>query len=212
MARPIDPSRRAFWDERYGNDPAPFGNAPNAFLVEMAPRLQKGDAFLAADGQGRNGLWLAGQGFRVVIQDLSQTALDHARRNAEGLGVAVELRQGDLTETGPEEGAYDLVAIIFCHLPPQARRTVHAKLQRALKPGGKLVLEAFSKAQLTMQPLHNSGGPRSEEALFSAADIRDDFAALTPLVCEEVETDLAEGRFHNGRAAVVRALFEKPAT
>ncbi|HUO13015.1 MAG TPA: SAM-dependent methyltransferase, partial [Caulobacteraceae bacterium] len=76
------------WDTRYAGEDYVFGTAPNAFLAAQARRLRPGWKALAiADGEGRNGVWLAGQGLAVTSLDASRTAQEKAQRLAEARGV-----------------------------------------------------------------------------------------------------------------------------
>lgn len=204
--------RSALWNARYGGEEAVFGKEPNAFLASVRSKLPAaGRAFAAADGQGRNALWLAAEGFDVTMNDLSTVAAGQVRTRADAAGLAVETIAGDLRKVPPAEGAFDVVTAIYLHLPPALRREVHALLARALAPGGRLVLEAFAPGQQALKAVHHSGGPGDPALYYSIDMLRADFAGLTPILLEETETVLDEGSGHNGPAAVVRAIFERRA-
>ena len=70
---------QAMWDKRFSTPDYVFGEEPNAFLVSQAARLGKGHALALADGEGRNSVWLAQQGFTVDAFDFSAPAVDKAK-------------------------------------------------------------------------------------------------------------------------------------
>ena len=195
---------RKMWDERFSEPEPVYGDAPNAFLAEQASRFQRGMKLLVpADGYGRNGIWLAKQGFRVHTVDLSPVGVERARKAALAAAVTITIELADLaTWTWPLD-EFDGIASIFLHLPPDVRSKVHASMLRALKPGGVVILEAFTPAQLQ----HTSGGPKQVELLYTADMLRQDFASGEVLELEEEEVHINEGRMHSGPAAVVRAVF-----
>lgn len=195
------------WDERFAGEVYQYGTEPNRWLAAQAGRLAPGGRVLClGEGEGRNAVWLAGRGFAVEAVDGSAVGLEKARRLAAQRGVTIATTVADLADHLPAAGAYDAVALIFVHLPPSLRARVHARAAAALAPGGLLVLEAFTPAQLALA----SGGPRQRELLYDAGLLRQDFAGLEwdPLVEEEV--DLDEGPLHRGRAAVVRGIARRP--
>ncbi len=84
-------SRQDFWKDRYSGEGYLFGTELNDFLAEEACRLVPGARGLAvADGEGRNGVWLAEQGHDAVSVDFSANALTKARALAAERGVAIE--------------------------------------------------------------------------------------------------------------------------
>lgn len=204
------PSTPPDWNARYRANPHAYGEEPNAFLVEVLDRLPSGRAFVPADGQGRNGIWLAEQGYAVETVDLSAVAVAQATERAAARGVTIDARVGDLLAEPPRDGAYDVVAAIYLHLPPELRRAAHAVLARALAPGGVLVLEAFARGHLALKERYGSGGPSREELHYDCAMLAEDFAGLEVVSCEEMETVLAEGSFHKGPSRIVRGLFRRP--
>jgi hypothetical protein len=115
------------------------------------------------------------------------------------------IEQADLVVWNWPVAEFDAVAAIFLHLPPELRAQVHASILRALKPGGIVILEAFSPAQLK----HSSGGPKQVELLYTTDMLRKDFAQGEALELEEKEVHIHEGHMHSGPAAVVRAVFGK---
>ncbi|MEM6374539.1 MAG: enoyl-CoA hydratase-related protein, partial [Pseudomonadota bacterium] len=145
--RNLPDDKKTRWDERYKTHDAPFGTLPNQTLADNINALPKGRAFVAADGQGRNAIFLARAGFDVTMNDLSETAVETAQARAAEAGVIMKAEAGNLLTTPPAPGAYDVVAAFFLHLDPAARRQVHESLAAALAPGGVLIIEAFSKAQ-----------------------------------------------------------------
>lgn len=194
------------WDERYSQPEAVYGHAPNAFLVEQVSRFRKGMSLLVpGDGYGRNGIWLAQQGFRVRSVDLSSVAVDRARAAAQAAEVTLEIEHADLTTWNWPVDHFDGVIAIFLHLPPPSRVHVHKSMLRAVKPSGLIVLQAFSPAQLK----HSSGGPKQLELLYSPDILRQDFAPAQPLQLQEEETHIDEGHMHRGLASVVKAIFQK---
>jgi cyclopropane fatty-acyl-phospholipid synthase-like methyltransferase len=194
------------WDERFSQPQPVYGEAPNAFLTEQSSRFQPGSKLLVpADGYGRNGIWLARQGFQVHTVDLSQVGVERARKSARAAGISLTIEQADLsTWTWPTE-EYDGVFSIFLHLPPELRPQVHASMLRAVKPGGLIIVQNFSPAQLK----HSSGGPKQVELLYTASLLLQDFAPAAPLALEEKEIHIDEGHMHSGPAAVVQAVFRK---
>jgi cyclopropane fatty-acyl-phospholipid synthase-like methyltransferase len=196
----------AMWDERYRQDEPVYGDEPNAYLRAQLHRLAPGSSILVpGDGYGRNGLWLARQGFRVHTVDLSSVGVERARNSARAAGLNLTIEQADLSTWAWPEKQFDAVASIFLHLLPEMRPAIHAGLLRALVPGGICVLQAFTPAQLQ----HTSGGPKQVELLYSAEILRQDFAAAEILALKEATISLDEGRMHRGPAAVVQAVFAK---
>lgn len=208
--RNLPGDRADFWDARYRDTPAPFGTAPNAFLAEAVDRLPHGRAFVAADGEGRNALFLADRGYTVTMNDLSPVAVARASETAAARGLALEARAGNLVLDPPEAGVYDVVAVLFLQLPPAERRHVHRSLAAALAPGGMLLVEAFAPASAALRDAAGACGPRHAAMRYSAADLESDFSALEPVLVEERDVVLAEGSFHDGPASVVRGLFRRP--
>lgn len=102
------------WDERYAGEEYHFGTEPNAFLVAQQHRLKAGANCLAvADGEGRNGVWLAQQGLDVLSVDASPVALAKAQRLAGERGANVRFELADLLQWGWGEARYDVVVAIF---------------------------------------------------------------------------------------------------
>ncbi|MGA2301991.1 MAG: class I SAM-dependent methyltransferase [Candidatus Acidiferrum sp.] len=195
------------WDERFGRAEPVYGEQPNAYLRAQAHRLTPGGRVLVpGDGYGRNGIWLAREGFQVTTVDLSPIGVERARKSAQAAGLAMSIEEADLATWNWPLGEFDAVACIFLHLPPDLRPQIHGKMLAALKPSGVLIIEAFTPAQLQ----HSSGGPKQLELLYTAEILREDFAAADALELLEVDIDLDEGRMHRGRAAVVHGVFRKP--
>jgi SAM-dependent methyltransferase len=193
------------WDERYDTDEFVYGTEPNDFLRENADLLPPGRVLCLAEGEGRNAVWLAGQGFAVTAVDSSSVGLDKGRRLAETAGVEVDFVHADLDDYDLGENTWDGVVSIFCHLPPPLRRRVHAGVVAGLKPGGMLLLEGYTVKQLDLK----TGGPPVPELMHAAEDLRVDLAGLRFRRLAELERDVVEGTLHRGRSAVVQAVAVK---
>lgn len=199
-----DPSR--FWDGRFADSGHYYGTRPNGFLVDQAWRLPpKARVLAVADGEGRNGVWLAEQGHKVVAVDASPRGLQKASTLALQRGVSLSTICADLRDWDWPDAVYDAVAAIFFHLPSTTRQTLHRRMLAAVKPGGVAILEAFRPDQLPL----TSGGPKNPDMLFTAAMLREDFADADILLCEETRAELYEGPGHRGPAELVRLVARR---
>lgn len=197
---------RAMWDERFSQAEPVYGESPNSYLESQAVRLKPGMRVLVpADGYGRNGIWLAKQGLQVHTVDLSPVGVERARKAAQVAGVAITMEVADLATWNWPSDELDAVISIFFHIPPAARAKIHRNMLCSLKPGGVVILQAFTPAQLQ----HSSGGPKQVELLYTADLLREDFSGAEVLQLEEKEVHLKEGHMHSGLGAVVQAVFRK---
>lgn len=197
-----------FWDARYAGEDYLFGEEPNAFLARQAGRLKSGGRVLSiADGEGRNGVWLARQGLDVHAVDSSAVAQEKARRLASAHGVSLHYELANLLEwTWPEE-AYDVVAGIFIQfMNPDERARMFSGICRALKPGGLLLLEGYTPRQLEFR----TGGPSQVENLYTEALLRTAFADLNILELHSYEAEVQEGTGHRGMSALIDLVAHKP--
>lgn len=198
----------AFWDARYAGEAYYYGTEPNAWLAREAWRLPPGGRVLAVcDGEGRNGVWLAGRGHAVTSVDVSARGLEKAAALARARGVQLRLIQADLRSWDWPVAAFEGVVAIFAHFPRAVRPLLHRRMLEALVPGGLLLLEAYSP----YQHLYRTGGPQDLDMLVSAFRLQQDLAGADILELAELETDLAEGHGHRGRSAVVRCIARRPA-
>lgn len=206
MNRPLH-SPMDFWNQRYAENALAYGEAPNAFVREQAWRLPAGGrVLLPGDGQGRNSIWLAQQGFEVTCVDWSETGLARALELAARHAVLIEPVCADLTTWLWPEREFDAVVAVHLHLPSEARRQVHHAMLRALKPGGVLILEAFDVEQIN----YASGGPNRLELLYSVEMLAEDFVDAEMLLLERAQVVLDEGLYHQGVAEVVRMVALRP--
>ena len=190
------------WDERYATPDFLYGTTPNQYLCAQSQRLAPASRVLvAADGEGRNGVWLAQQGHAVTSVDQSAVGQKKAITFARQRAVSVEFVCADLSRWSPPAASqYDAAIAIFGHFPAAIRPAIHATLARALRPGGLLILEAFHVKQLG-RPL---GGPKDPDMVYEPAVLQRDFASLTTLELTEGIVLLDEGAKHQGEGYVVR--------
>jgi SAM-dependent methyltransferase len=197
----------AMWDERFARVEPVYGDEPNSFLrAQTELRLKRPMKVLVpADGYGRNGLWLAKQGFKVTTVDVSPVGVERARKTAQAAGIPARIVLSDLNVWDWPESEFDAVAAIYLHLPPEERKKIHARMLGALKPGGILILEAFNPGQLAF----SSGGPKQVELLYTAEILQQDFTGAEALELSESVVELEEGKMHSGKGAVVRGVFRR---
>ena len=192
------------WNERYAVDEYIYGTEPNSFLVEQA-KLLTGPVLSLAEGEGRNAVFLATLGLEVHCVDGSDVALAKAQALARSKGVQIQTEVADLGEFQPEADRYSSVISISAHLPSVIRAKLYPLVERCLKPGGVIVLEAYSEAQLT----RNSGGPKDLDMLMTVAKIESEFPNCDPLVLRELERTVCEGLYHTGDASVLQFVGRK---
>jgi SAM-dependent methyltransferase len=195
------------WNRRYQAEGYLFGTAPNVWLREHAGVWSAGQRVLCvADGDGRNSVWLARQGLRVEAFDLSDVAVAKARVLAAQAGVAVDFAVADCEGYAWPQGTLDGIAAIFIQFAdPQVRARLFARMVDALAPGGVLVLQGYTPAQLQ----HKTGGPDRLSHLYTEALLREAFAALDIEVLRDYEADVIEGAGHRGRSALIGLVARK---
>lgn len=201
---PADPA--SFWDRRFGESGFAYGEQPNDFLRQQAGPLPPGRVLCLAEGEGRNAVHLAQLGHAVLAQDISPVGLAKASVLAARRQVAIETVCCDLADYEPPQATFDLVVAIWMHLPPPLRAETHRRALAALRPGGLLILEAYTPRQLAF----GTGGPPSEALLIEPEVLRQELAGLELLVLQECERWIEEGPYHRGQSAVVQALGRQP--
>ena len=174
---------REEWDRRYDQADLVWTASANRFLVDEVEGLRPGRALDMACGEGRNAVWLAERGWDVTGVDFSDVGLAKARRLAEARGVEVRWECADLRTYQPEHDAYDLVAILYLHLPPAERRRLHAAAAGALRAGGVVLVVGHHLANLE----GGYGGPQDPSVLFTADDVTGELAGLTIERAAQVE-------------------------
>ncbi|SCG74596.1 class I SAM-dependent methyltransferase [Micromonospora inositola] len=163
------------WDTRYANAPGLVWSAePNRFVVESVAGLTPGSALDLAAGEGRNAVWLAGQGWRVTAVDFSPVAVERGRELAARRGVPVEWRVADVTGYRPVPGSYDLVVISYLHLPAEDLARVLGAARNALRPGGRVVVVGHDRTNLG----GGTGGPQDPAILLTPEAVVDGLAGL----------------------------------
>jgi len=199
-------SGRMSWDERFRGEELVYGSEPNAFLVEVAGGFPAGGRILSLGaGEGRNEIWLAERGFRVTALDSSPVGLDKLRRRSEDRGVEIEILLGDALDYEPEPGAFDAAILIFLHVASARRPELHAKLWRAIRPGGLLAMELFRREQIG----RDSGGPRKLDLLYWTDEVPRDLPEAELIVHRAVQRRLDEGVLHLGEACLLQVLARK---
>ena len=192
------------WDQRYATDEFMYGTEPNTFLAEHAQRLV-GPVLSLAEGEGRNAVYLASLGLDVLGVDSSAVGLAKAQRLAAANGTTIQTEVVDLTRYTPPPQAFGSVISIFAHLPSEDRKRLHRVVENALKPGGIMLLEGYSQAQLA----YGTGGPKDLNMLLTRADIESEFPHCEILLSREIEREVIEGQLHTGMASVVQFVGRK---
>lgn len=190
------------WDERFDRDDYVYGDQPNDFVRDSVQSIEAGDVLCLADGEGRNGVHLAELGHRVTSVDLSVVGLRKAEALAAQRGVELTTVHADLADLDLGEQRWDLIVSVFAHLPPEVRRSLYQRVARALRPGGRLVLEGYTVAQLGK----GTGGPPVPEMMYSLAELTEDLADLTIEHGVELDREVIEGPGHTGIGSVVQVV------
>lgn len=208
MSDQAPPRAPVDWNARYAAEGYLFGTEPNLFLIscrEMIPAA--GRVLCVGDGEGRNSVWLASQGFVVDAFDASSVAVAKARVLAADRGVTVEFEVAGVDEWRWPEEVYDAVAAIFIQFaPPGQRQRLFAHVLRALRPGGLLLVEGYSLEQLA----HGTGGPRIPDQLYTEEQLRAELAHFGVESLRSYETNIDEGPAHSGLSAVIDVVARRP--
>jgi SAM-dependent methyltransferase len=198
----------SMWNQRFAGDDYLFGREPNEYLKARTPLLPAGGSVLCvADGEGRNSVWLARQGFQVEAFDVSDVGVAKARKLASEAAVSVDYTVADCERYNWSAQSHDGVVAVFIQFAdPEMRARLFANLVRALKPGGVLILQGYTPRQLD----YKTGGPGQLSHLYTADLIREAFKDLQVVELIDYEAELNEGARHAGRSALLGLVAIKP--
>jgi len=193
------------WNERYGGSDFLFGREPNVYFKSKIDSLTVGKLFLPGDGEGRNAVYAAQNGWNVFSVDFSQVAINRAKKFAEEKNVKVNINFSNLINDELPQNEYDVLGISFLHFNDENKKIVHTKLNKSLKIGGFVILECFSEEQIKL----NSGGPRKKDSLYTKDELKKYYKNFEFFELEETKIVLDESDGHRGDAYVVRMFARK---
>ena len=196
------------WDERYAEPGFAYGTAANDFLrsVIRDTTLTAQNALCLAEGEGRNGVYLAQLGYQVDAVDSSAVGLAKAQQLASQHKVNIQTRCLNLAQLKIAPQSCDLIVSIFAHTPKEVRLNLHAQIPAALKPGGLFILEAYRAEQLNI----GTGGPKNPDMLMALEELKASCKDLNILLLQNAMRDIQEGKYHTGVGAVVQLIAQKP--
>jgi len=200
------------WIGRFARDDFLFGEDPNDFVRREAHRIRRGGSVLCvADGEGRNSVWLAGQGFDVTAFDFAPNAVATARRFAIRRHVAVDHQVSDIYAWPWSAASYDaLVAIFIQFMPPERREAVFAEMKAVVGPGGLFLLEGYRPEQVD----NATGGPPRRDHMYTRDWLETQFSDWEILTLDDYDAVIREGDAHSGMSALIDLVARKraPAT
>lgn len=188
-----------FWNDRYAQKEFAYGTQPNVFFKEQLDQLEAGNILLPAEGEGRNAVYAATQGWGVVAFDISKSGQEKAMQLSAMQQVSINYQVTGVLEFTSQQ-QFDVIALSYAHFPANIRKQAHQHLLQFLKPSGVVIFEAFAKAQLGKP----SGGPKNVEMLFSIEEIKDEFPQLHFTLLSEEHINLSQGSYHQGKSDVIR--------
>ncbi len=195
---------RNFWDERFDTEELIYGTNPNKFLKLYIDHNSPSNILLPGEGEGRNAIYAAKQGWNVTAHDGSEVAKNKALSLAKKEGLNFNYIVSDILDLKLSQ-QFDAIGLIFMHLPSSIRRDAHRLLIDYLAPGGSIFMEMFSKEQIN----NETGGPKNIDMLYSLDDLKEDFKSLNIVSAEEIITTLDEGDHHQGKANIIRLIATK---
>jgi hypothetical protein len=193
------------WNTRYASKEYIYGSLPNEYFKQQIDKLTAGKLFLPAEGEGRNAVYAAKMGWKILAVDSSEVGKEKALKLASENKVEIQYDISDLVTYQYPINEYDVAGIVFAHFPSETRTLVYRAIADSLKKGGIIILETFSKKQLGK----SSGGPQNPDMLNSAEELKSDFAGFEFIELYETQVELNEGLLHKGLAEVVRMLGVK---
>jgi len=196
---------KKMWDERYSQNDLVYGEKPNTYFQKIIDKLNPGKILMPGDGEARNSLYAAKNGWEVTSVDFSSVAIEKAKHYAEHEKVSIEFINEDLSKYNYPEEYYDAVGIIFFHLQSPEKEIIHENIAKSIKTGGIIIAEVFSNNQLQ----HASGGPRNKNALYTLEEIAEYYKDFDHIELLEAQIELKESKFHWGPASVIRLFGKK---
>lgn len=196
------------WDERFAKaEDYLFGREPNRFLAAQAHRLSAGQRVLClADGEGRNGVFLASRGLDVLSVDLSPVALEKARRLAAERGVTMHFEEANLATWSWPTASFDaVVGIFFQFAGPSTRARIFEGIKGALRPGGLLLLQGYRPEQIA----YKTGGPPDPDNMYTESLLRAAFGDMEILHLRAHDEPIQEGTAHAGMSALIDLVARK---
>lgn len=198
------------WDDRYSNDEFAYGEEPNNYLKEQLTKLKVRSILFPAEGEGRNAVFAAKNGWKVSAFDISQEGKNKATKLAEKNRVTIDYKVGELETLDFKSEQFDAIALIYAHFPADIKSLYHKTFDNYLKKNGTIIFEAFSKKHLDYVTANEKvGGPKDIESLFSIDEIKADFPNYEIVELVEQNIELNEGIFHNGTGSVIRFVGRK---
>ncbi len=194
------------WDKRYSEDGFAYGSEPNDFIKAEYSQIPKGGRVLClAEGEGRNAVFLAKQGYAVTAMDQSVVGLEKAQALAAENGVEITTVVANLKDYDLGTDAWDGIVSIFAHVPLELRLKLHKQVVVALKKNGVFILEAYTPAHIEMDGV--GGPPPSQVEMFMSVEgLKNELKGLDIVVGAEVEREIFEGKYHQGKGAVVQIV------
>lgn len=198
------------WNERYAQEAYAYGTEPNAFLKEQLAGITPGKILFPAEGEGRNAVYAATLGWDVYAFDGSEEGRKKAMKLAEDRGVSIHYSIDTFESCNYAPESFDAVALIYAHVPADVKDASYSRIMDWLKPGGLILMEAFSKKHVEYKKANSRvGGPDELGMLFSTDEINSYFASVHTELLEETEVTLNEGLFHVGTGSVIRFIAQK---
>lgn len=198
------------WNDRYRQQEYAYGTLPNEFLKKQLGKLTLGNILFPAEGEGRNAVYAAREGWHVHAFDISEEGRKKALQLAQKNNVSIDYQVGVLPDLQYKEEQFDAIALIYAHFPPALKAEYHKILDLYLKKGGTIIFEAFGKNHLKYRTENEKvGGPKDLDALFSTDELRSYFTNYKIISLVEEEVELREGLYHNGKGSVVRFVGQK---
>jgi hypothetical protein len=198
------------WNERFSKKEFAYGELPNHFLKEQLTKLSPGTILFPAEGEGRNAVFAATQGWHAFAFDISSEGRKKALLLAAKHRVTLDYQVGPLDTLTYRPAQFDAIALIYAHFPGDIKSGIHRSLTPLLRSGGTIIFEAFSKKHLAYNSKDEKiGGPKDLDTLFSIEEIQSDFKHFDVIELTEQEIELHEGLYHNGLGSVIRFVGKK---
>tara|TARA_B100001989_G_scaffold72899_1_gene49799 strand:- start:160 stop:753 length:594 start_codon:yes stop_codon:yes gene_type:complete len=189
------------WDERYSIDDYLFGQKPAQALLRNEEYLVPcGETLLIADGEGRNSVYLAKNGFKVTSSDSSIVAQQKAKALAACQNVKVNFKLENFFDIDWSKKQYDnIIGICFQFIPPELIEEAFMGLRSATKKGGTILIHGYTPEQIH----YGTGGPKDVSLMYTEATFTHSFTNSEIHLLEKYEATISEGPGHNGKSAMI---------